>query len=687
MNDGSDDDDDVRDSEGTTASALHADQLWQLEPANDAALCRVRAKLMADFTSPSPYVRTQQLLTCLQESFNANDRCPSDYGIPLPDAVATSSVEREVHRWLRDPELEAFVNDRPLLGEQLEVSRAVDECFASRVERSTFGMLFIDRPPGTGKTTTVKHVLSRGRLDGKLSLVCAPTNLAALLYETGVSAHSLFELTVQRFPDEPVQSRISSPMASKAQLIKHAKIIVIDEISSLLRSCWEAILNVLVDFGFTGNVVLMCLLLLHERFRIMRLITWPTSCLGLLLVSGDFRQIGPVLPGASSAQQINASPRSSPSWRFVRSITLTTNRRLEVNCPEWEAQVYALGNGTAPTVGTNSDGRALVDISYIETRFDTTEDDAAIDFVYGGATSGTRAILSPHDARVRYWNEHVQSALPGVARTYLGHTSVEHESLSSNAALESFGDGLDVLTANNAPDHRLTLKGGDWVILTRTIDKHRRLVANQRVQIRRMWDHIIAVSLPDETNGRPGQITNVPRWRNLFNLGTSEIQIARIQFPFRLAYVMLFNKAQGQTFDAVLIDFTTGGAFAHGHLYVAMSRVRNPLACAAYVCAVDTSQTQNDADFGSACTKQNMVTPHIVHTQLLRTDDDNAADTYAVSPSDQTSQLLSIRSLLDRHRAAQHRRRGYCGPITALRTDDNHSATSSYAHYQNTEDA
>ena len=178
---------------------------------------------MADFTSPSSYVRTQQLLTCLHESFNANDRCPSDYGIPLPDAAATNSVERQVRRWLRDPELEAFVNDRPLLGEQLEVSSAVDEYFASKVERSTFGILFIDGPPGTGKTTTVKHVLSRGRLDGKLSLVCAPTNLAALLYETGVSAHSLFELTVQRFPDEPVQSRISSPMASKAQLIKHAK--------------------------------------------------------------------------------------------------------------------------------------------------------------------------------------------------------------------------------------------------------------------------------------------------------------------------------------------------------------------------------------------------------------------------------------------------------------------------------
>ena len=50
-------------------------------------------------------------------------------------------------------------------------------------------------------------------------------------------------------------------------------------------------------------------------------------------------------------------------------------------------------------------------------------------------------------------------------------------------------------------------------------------------------------------------------------------EITRIQFPLRLAYAFTFNKAQGQTFNKVLIDLTHD-VFAHGFLYVGMSRVR-----------------------------------------------------------------------------------------------------------------
>ena len=46
------------------------------------------------------------------------------------------------------------------------------------------------------------------------------------------------------------------------------------------------------------------------------------------------------------------------------------------------------------------------------------------------------------------------------------------------------------------------------------------------------------------------------------------------QFPLRLAYCMTYNKSQSQTLDRVLLDCTTE-PFAHGHLYVALSRVRH----------------------------------------------------------------------------------------------------------------
>jgi hypothetical protein len=45
------------------------------------------------------------------------------------------------------------------------------------------------------------------------------------------------------------------------------------------------------------------------------------------------------------------------------------------------------------------------------------------------------------------------------------------------------------------------------------------------------------------------------------------------QYPFKLAWAVTIHKAQGKTFNKVYVDLTTG-TFAHGQLYVALSRCR-----------------------------------------------------------------------------------------------------------------
>ncbi|MFT5169699.1 MAG: ATP-dependent DNA helicase PIF1 [Candidatus Omnitrophota bacterium] len=46
------------------------------------------------------------------------------------------------------------------------------------------------------------------------------------------------------------------------------------------------------------------------------------------------------------------------------------------------------------------------------------------------------------------------------------------------------------------------------------------------------------------------------------------------QFPLRLAWAVTIHKSQGKSFDRVIVD-TTGGTFAHGQLYVALTRCRS----------------------------------------------------------------------------------------------------------------
>jgi hypothetical protein len=130
---------------------------------------------------------------------------------------------------------------------------------------------------------------------------------------------------------------------------------------------------------------------------------------------------------------------------------------------------------------------------------------------------------------------------------------------------------LNRYNANGIPPHELQLKVNDVCIVTRPILPYG-LATNSRVRIIDIHTYHIRVQTMDKKQ----TVANIPRMKFIFKLDYGRsFHLMRTQFPLRLAYSVTYNKSQSQSYACnVLID-TTSQPFAHGHLYVALSRTRN----------------------------------------------------------------------------------------------------------------
>ena len=407
--DSTDDDDDAEDAPNTNEHST--DQQWQLDAARNPDLERVRNTLLGRYRGSRPE-RVHLFLLDLKASFEANNACPTSYGIPLPPDRGAGPVAKEIARWKHDPAIELFNQSHSPRGRQAGVVDEVDKHLSlASGECETFKMVYVDGKAGTGKTTTLRYILNKARLRGLVTLVAAPTNLAALLYSGGQSCHALFELLVTRDRGEVVTSRIRSK-SDKAQLLQAASIIVIDELPSMKRADFEAMLQLLDE--------VRCVLLqlafhnlppwgqnLPPNHRLSRF--EQVGFRGILVAAGDFRQIGPVVRDANSVQQIQASPRLSQAWPYFKQIHLDAPQRTRDDT-EYDAHVTKLGDGASAVVGfTPGDSRPVVDVSFIKNRFDRTSRPDALNFTFDSDSDPSKcAVLAPTNVLVDAWNLAVQ---------------------------------------------------------------------------------------------------------------------------------------------------------------------------------------------------------------------------------------------------------------------------------------
>ena len=124
---------------------------------------------------------------------------------------------------------------------------------------------------------------------------------------------------------------------------------------------------------------------------------------------------------------------------------------------------------------------------------------------------------------------------------------------------------------NSVPPHRLVLKEGDVCLVLRNLSKRFGLATNSRVLILKITQYCLRV----QTLGSTRHTVTIPRINFKFRVsGGHSFEITRRQFPLRLSYSLTYNRCQGMTLERVLLD-TTSAPFAHGHLYVGLSRVTN----------------------------------------------------------------------------------------------------------------
>lgn len=381
--------------------------------------------------------------------------------------------------------------------------------------------IFLTGKAGTGKTTFLQNIKNQ---TNKRIIITAPTGVAAI-NAGGVTLHSFFQLPFGPFApgSDPFprqnQHRVSK---EKKNIIKSLDLLVIDEISMVRADLLDLVDTVL------------------RRYRRLDL---PFGGVQLLMI-GDLHQLSPVVK--DSDWHILKQHYDSPY--FFSSNGLRQTELVPIELKHIYRQTDSMFIELLNCVRDNRlDKQSL---QQLNTRYipDFSPEDGE-----GYIT------LSTHNSSADAINEKKLRELHGVSRNYSAETD---------------GD-FPEHTFPTASD--LQLKVGAQVMFVRNDSSPDKRYFNGKIgKITRMSGSSIEVSCPDDL-----ETIDVERatWENIeytVDPETAEISQKTIgtfaQYPLKLAWAITIHKSQGLTFDKAIID--AQAAFAHGQVYVALSRCR-----------------------------------------------------------------------------------------------------------------
>ena len=385
--------------------------------------------------------------------------------------------------------------------------------------------IFLTGKAGTGKTTFLRRLKQECP---KQLTVAAPTGVAAINAE-GVTIHSLFQLPPQLFlPTEEARRQLFSEMqmrAAKQRVLHNLELLVIDEVSMVRADLLDTIDAVLRHFKHRPNL--------------------PFGGVQVLFI-GDLFQLSPVAREEEwrLLQDYYEGPYffQARVFRELRPVYIELDhvfRQTNVEFVEVLNQVRdnALTQESLRLLNARVVNSSLP-ISKGRGEFSIT--------------------LSTHNNKVDAINQREMEQLKG--RLYSFQATVK----------DSFPESMFPM------DHTLLLKVGARVMFVKNDSSQEKLYYNGKLGVvTALSKDAINVTCED------GTMVNVHKetWENIrytSQTGSDKVESEIIgsftHYPLRLAWAITIHKAQGLTFDNVIID--AADAFAAGQVYVALSRCR-----------------------------------------------------------------------------------------------------------------